>query len=107
MTSGPMQQRIHRRGIADLSPEHFELINESHRHSGPATESHFKLILASPQLIGLNAVKRHQLVYQVLSSELKDGVHALAMHLYTPEEWSEKGGAVAASPDCRGGSLSG
>ena len=35
---------------------------------------------------------------------LELGVHrALALHLFTPEEWRAQGGDVADSPDCRGG----
>jgi BolA protein len=50
-------------------------------------------------------VKRHQAVYRVLQDELQSGgqggsVHALALHLHTPEEWSAV--AVPASPLCAG-----
>ena len=85
-------------------PQHFDLINESHMHSGPATESHFKLIVVSESFDGLSAVKRHQRMYAVLADELRDGVHALALHLYTPGEWDTAQGLAPASPDCRGGS---
>ena len=47
---------------------------------------------------------RHQLVYAALAAELKGGVHALALHTYTPAEWSSLGGAAPQSPDCMGGS---
>ncbi len=88
-----------------LQPEHVELANESHMHAGPATDSHFKLVVVSPLFREQGRVKRHQAVYRVLQDELQSGgqggqVHALALHLYTPEEWSAA--AVPASPLCAG-----
>lgn len=99
-----MQARISEKVIAGILPQHIEIINESHMHSGPATESHFKLVAVSQQFDGLSAVKRHQLIYGLLAEELKGGVHALALHLYSPAEWEKMGLDVPASPDCRGGS---
>ncbi|MGM0634281.1 MAG: BolA family protein, partial [Pseudomonadota bacterium] len=69
---------------------------------GPATESHFKVTLVSDRFEGQRAVRRHQQVYGLLGEELDGGVHALALHLYTPEEWREQG-KPPDSPDCRGG----
>ena len=86
---------------AACQPEHIELINESHMHAGPATESHFKLIMVSGQFAGLPAVRRHQLVYRILQEELAGPVHALALHLFSPEEWQTPT-AVPGSPQCAG-----
>lgn len=86
---------------ATCEPVHLELINESHMHAGPAQESHFKLVMVTPHFEGLSAVKRHQLVYRILAEELAGPVHALALHLHTPEEWAARK-AVPASPQCAG-----
>lgn len=88
-----------------LQPEHVELVNESHMHAGPATDSHFKLVVVAAAFRGQGRVKRHQAVYRVLQDELQSGgqggsVHALALHLHTPEEWTAV--AVPASPLCAG-----
>lgn len=99
-----MQERINRKVLSDIKPAHLEIINESHMHSGPATESHFKLIVVAERFEGLNAVKRHQALYGLLAEELRDGVHALALHLYSPTEWDLNQQAAPASPNCRGGS---
>lgn len=82
---------------------HFELINESHLHSGTNPETHFKLVLASGDFEGLSKVKRHQAVYGLTGELMAQGLHALALHLYTPEEWAETSQAPA-SPNCMGGS---
>jgi BolA protein len=90
-----------------LQPVTMTVENESHRHSGPAGESHFKLTVVADQFAGQSLVKRHQQLYKLLSEELAAGVHALALHLYTPQEWAERQAATPLSPDCRGGSKAG
>jgi BolA protein len=94
-----MQQRIES-ALTVFQPQHFEVLNESHMHSR-GEETHYKAILVSDQFAGLNAVKRHQKVYGILGG-LMGEFHALALHTYTPEEWS-KLGLVPASPTCAGG----
>lgn len=86
--------------LADLQPEHLEVLDESHMHSR-GLETHYKAVIVSPLFAGLNAVKRHQKVYATVG-ELMGQIHALALHTYTPEEWAAQGEAPA-SPTCRGG----
>tara|TARA_Y100001933_G_scaffold240860_1_gene266766 strand:+ start:134 stop:457 length:324 start_codon:yes stop_codon:yes gene_type:complete len=78
--------------------------NESHLHSGPATDSHFNLTIVSEYFSKLTRVKRHQAVYALLSEELANGVYALALHLFTPDEWLSKEANMPDSPSCLGGS---
>lgn len=48
---------------------------------------HFEAIIVSELFTGLPLVKRQQLVYGALSSELKSGeIHAFSMKTLTPEE---------------------
>ena len=98
-----MQAIIEQKLTAGLSLTHLDIINESHMHSGPATDSHFKLIVVAEDFAGKRPVARHQLVYGLLADELAGPVHALALHLYTPEEWQTQQNAVPDSPKCRGG----
>lgn len=88
---------------AGLAVEHMDIENESHMHSGPATDSHFKLTLVSDDFTGKRLVQRHQLIYGLLADELQSPVHALAMHLYTVEEWQKRAAPAPLSPNCRGG----
>ncbi|MES2818052.1 MAG: BolA family protein [Pseudomonadota bacterium] len=87
--------------LADLEPQHLEVLDESHLHSR-GLETHYKAVIVSPLFAGLTAVKRHQRVYATLG-ELMGQLHALALHTYTQDEWAEQGGAPA-SPTCKGGS---
>ncbi|WP_227369107.1 BolA family protein [Halomonas sp. M20] len=90
--------------LKSLDPDYLEVENESHMHSVPPnSETHFKVTLASQRFAGLMPVKRHQQIYGVLADELAGPVHALALHLYTPQEWVARGGASPDSPNCRGG----
>lgn len=105
MDSGPIQRDIQTKLIAELSPRRLEVLNESHMHSVPAnSETHFKVTLISERFEGLRPVQRHQLVYQILAAELEGEVHALALHLYTPEQWQALNQTSPESPPCLGGS---
>lgn len=90
-----------------LAPQHLEVVNESHMHSvAPGSETHFKVIVVSSQFEGMPAVKRHQLVYGVLSDEMSKkpahgGIHALAITSRTPTEWAASPEANV-SPLCSG-----
>lgn len=100
------QARLHTLLHQAFSPEFLDVLNESHNHGGPATESHYKVTLVSTAFAGLRAVARHQRVYALTQDEMAQGLHALALHLYTPEEWAATG-AAPASPACLGGSKHG
>lgn len=98
-------QAIIEEKLQALDPTVLTVENESHMHSVPAnSETHFKVTLVSGRFHGLMPVKRHQQVYTLLADELAGPVHALALHLYTPEEWQARGEDRPASPNCRGGS---
>ena len=86
--------------LVPLNASHTDIVNESHMHAGPATDSHFKLVVVADCFEGKRAVQRHQQVYGLLNEELAGPVHALALHLYTPSEWEDA--IVPASPNCQG-----
>ena len=98
-----IQDSIEKKLNAEFDPEFLLVENESHMHSGTAPETHFKVTLAADSFEGKRKVARHQLVYALLKDELEGPVHALAMHLYTPDEWACRD-ASPDSPDCLGGS---
>ncbi len=91
-----------------FSPEHLEVINESYMHNVPqGSESHFKVVIVSDDFADKMLIARHRLVNKVLHDELnKDqsagGIHALALHTMTMDEWFKKGKAPE-SPECLGG----
>ena len=83
-----------------LNVELLEVINESSFHQGPAeAETHFRVLVVSPDFEGLNQVRRHQKVYQVLSEELSGPIHAFSQKTLTPKEW-QAGTSLSPSPPC-------
>ena len=88
-----------------LSPQHLDVVNESHQHNvPPGSESHFKVVIVADAFSGKMPVARHKLVYQILDAELKSGLHALSIHGYVQAEWDAKNNTAPASPPCLGGS---
>jgi len=47
-------------------------------------------------------IARHRMINQALSEELNE-IHALSLHTMTADEYFEKSGKVADSPECGGG----
>ncbi len=91
--------------LSELDPDHLEVVNESDNHSVPAgSESHFKVVLVSSKFDGLRLIERHRVVHELLTHELQGPVHALALHLYTHDDWRKRNGNAPMSPPCRGGS---
>jgi len=98
-----MQTQIEEKLNTALTPEVLEITNESHMHSGPASESHFKVVAVSKEFEGKMLIARHRMINSALAEEL-NSIHALALHTMTPDEYFEKAGKVADSPQCEGGS---
>jgi len=76
---------------AALSPEHLEVTDNSAKHAGhagarPEGESHFAVVVVSSAFEGRNRVQRQRLVYDALSEEMANHIHALELKTLTPEE---------------------
>lgn len=81
---GPVGQIMKAKLVAAFSPSYFELIDESNQHHGhigahPSGESHFRVKIASDVFQGKSRVQQHRLINEVLATELKVRVHALAI----------------------------
>ncbi|MES9843848.1 MAG: BolA/IbaG family iron-sulfur metabolism protein [Candidatus Sedimenticola sp. PURPLELP] len=99
-----MQKTIEQKIQDALKPMHLEVIDESHMHNVPEdAQSHFKVIVVSDQFEGKNLLARHRLVNGLIKQEFDQGLHALALHTMTPQEWFDKGGVAPSSPECLGG----
>ena len=99
------QQRLHETLSTQFSPQHLVVDDESGNHSVPTgSESHFKVLIVSDNFNQLTRITRHRLVNEFVMPEFSNGLHALSLHLYTPEEWERKKETVPASPECKGGS---
>ena len=76
---------------AALAVSHMELVDESSKHAGHAGaraggESHFRLLVVSPDFSGKNRVARQKEIYRILREEMAGPIHALSLDARTPEE---------------------
>ena len=75
--------------IHTFSPNYLKVTNESiqhkgHTHAGEYT--HFRITLVSDTFTGIPPVNQHRMVYTALEPAFKEGLHALALHTFSPEE---------------------
>jgi len=99
-----VQNSIEQKLASGLQILHLEVVNESGQHNvSPGSESHFKVVVVSPDFAGKNLVAQHRVVYKLLGDELKGKIHALALHTYTEQGWRDTHGTAPMSPACLGG----
>ena len=102
-----IQAEIEAKLQAELTPEVCIVENESNNHNvPPGSESHFKVTLVTDGFNGKMLVARHRMIFKILSDELENGVHALALHTYTKAEWNKRqqeSMGAPESPPCLGG----
>jgi BolA protein len=75
-----------RESLQSLSPTHLEVINESGLHRGHAGddgsgESHWRVVVAAPQLNDLSRIARHRAIHAALGKEIIGRIHALAIDI--------------------------
>ncbi len=99
-----IQEVIETKLQAAFQPEYLQVVNESYMHNvAKDSESHFKAIIVTSSFEGQRLIMRHRQVNQTLSEELRNHIHALAIHTYTPQEWEELKKKAPDSPMCLGG----
>jgi BolA family transcriptional regulator, general stress-responsive regulator len=86
---------------AAFSPVLLRVEDDSARHAGhagaqPGGQTHFNVLLVSAAFRGMSRVARSRAVHDVLAQEFAEGMHALALTLRSPEEFSAggEGGSV-------------
>ena len=68
-----------------------EVVDDSSSHMGHAGyqeggETHFNIIVVSPDFQGKSKVMRHKMIYKALEKEMTDRIHALSIVAKTPSE---------------------
>jgi BolA protein len=97
-------ERIENRLNEHLSLQHLQVVDESSGHNVPAgAESHFKVVAVADEFEGATRIARHRRVNGILQEEFDAGMHALALHTYTADEWRTRFGEAPMSPPCAGG----
>ena len=101
----PVRETIETKLVEAFDPLHLTVEDESSNHNVPAgSESHFKVVIVSECFHARRLIDRHRMVNAALQAELAGPVHALALHTYTAEDWTDRFGDAPMSPPCLGGS---
>jgi len=53
-------------------------------------QTHLEAIVISPLFIDISLVKQHRMVMHPLKEHFKEGLHALALKTYTPDQWKKR-----------------
>ena len=90
-----MEDRIKGIITENLNPAHMQLENESYKHAGHAGDdgsgqTHFQLLVVSNIFQDCNRVERQRQVLAILKPCFDQGLHALSLKLFTPDEYSSK-----------------
>ena len=51
---------------------------------------HFEAVVVADEFEGLRAIQRHQRVYATLGGAMGGEIHALALKVYTPQEYASQ-----------------
>ncbi len=75
-----------RENLRALSPTHLDVINESALHHGHAGddgsgESHWRVVIAAPQLDDLSRIARHRAIHSAIGKDIIGRIHALAIDI--------------------------
>jgi acid stress-induced BolA-like protein IbaG/YrbA len=52
---------------------------------------HFEAVVVAAAFAGKRPLQRHQLVYATLGAAMGNEIHALALQVFTPEEYAARG----------------
>ncbi|HEY2145737.1 MAG TPA: BolA/IbaG family iron-sulfur metabolism protein [Steroidobacteraceae bacterium] len=52
---------------------------------------HFEAVVIAPAFVGKRPLQRHQLVYATLGAAMGGEIHALALQVFTPDEYAGQG----------------
>ena len=94
------KKRLHDTLSSALLPMFLDIQDESGNHRRPGVETHFKIILISEKFKHTPHIARHRKINELVANEFKNGLHALSLYLYTPEEWEARGHPKPISPPC-------
>ncbi len=83
-------ERLTERLQSGLEPAQLEVIDDSHHHAGHVGAAdgrgHFTVLVVSQRFAGLNTVRRHRLVYEVVGDMMDTDIHALSIQALAPGE---------------------
>ena len=90
LATGPVATEMLKR-LNALNPTSIQLVDDSEKHRGhgghnPSGESHFTLIIRSPEFAGKSRVERQRMIHRALGELVGNRVHALSIKASAPGE---------------------
>jgi len=90
-STGPVANEMLERLDSAFPGAKVELIDDSEKHRGhgghnPAGESHFTLLIESPDFAGKSRVERQRMIHAALGELVGNRVHALSIKAKAPGE---------------------
>lgn len=78
-----------------LQPLRLEIMDESFKHrrhaaASPSGGTHFRVLVVADRFTGMPLMDRHKTIYDLLATEMREGIHALSLNTYSPSEWAAK-----------------
>ena len=72
----------------NIQIDKLDIIDETHKHNKHPQSNgfHIKLEVVSKDFEGMNLVKRHRLIYNILDSMIKKEIHAISINAKSPTE---------------------
>uniref|UniRef100_A0A0E0K2S2 Uncharacterized protein n=1 Tax=Oryza punctata TaxID=4537 RepID=A0A0E0K2S2_ORYPU len=84
--------RMRQKLLSSLEASALDTEDVSYQHAGHTAvkentnETHFNIRVISPKFEGQSLVKRHRMVYDLLTDELNSGLHAISIVAKTSKE---------------------
>ncbi len=90
MNTEQRMAEMRRRIEEALAPEQLSIEDEGHLHEGHEGardgRGHFRLMVVSQALDGLNMIQKHRAIYDALGDMMKTDIHALSIDAYSSNE---------------------
>jgi BolA protein len=89
--NSPVETTMYHKLVSRFSPSELQITNDSAKHAGHAEagdghETHFTIIIVSYAFVDIPRIQRHRMIYELLKEEFDQGLHAVAIKAYTPQE---------------------
>jgi acid stress-induced BolA-like protein IbaG/YrbA len=66
-------------------------LGDSHAMVSSPDNVHFEAVVVTAAFIGKKPIQRHQMVYSTLGTAVGNEIHALALQVFTPDEYARQG----------------
>ncbi|CAL4323258.1 DNA-binding transcriptional regulator BolA [Buchnera aphidicola (Sipha maydis)] len=73
-----------------INTKYIKITNTSFMHKSFNKNSHFQIIIVSKDFEKINILRRHQIIYNILSQEIKKIIHGIEIFAYSIKEWKIK-----------------